>query len=197
MVRATRQTVRLAARRLLSRSSTPRDVCLAYPGGRFVIRSAESATASLHLQGDINRRASTAFEKVLAETASRCHRPRDAVARISGRPGRGRVWLGRRCKGGLRTVARYECGALLRIDLPSAASIGCCGARAAIDSIRAAWSRGTVRVSDEPDSGDWLKIRDYLRSMIPVSADEVFRIAMSTSCDAIRGSAGSGVPSWA
>lgn len=185
---ATRQTVRLARDRLaaLSRVDAPGDV-FAYPGGRFVIRSAESGDCVVALQGDINRRASAAFEKVLAETASRrCNRPATLLLESPGGLVADGLWLGAQVrKGGLRTVARYECASSCGLIFLGGVDRVLWGARAAIGFHQAAWSRGTVRQCDEPDSGDSLKIRDYLRSMIPVSADEVFRIAMSTSCDAI------------
>ena len=186
--KAPRQTVQLARERLaaLSRLDAPGDV-FAYPGGRFVIRSAESGECVIALQGEINRRASAAFDKVLAETASRrCNRPATLLLESPGGVVADGLWLGTQVrKGGLRTVARYGCASSCGLIFLGGVDRVLWGARAAIGFHQAAWSRGTVRQCDEPDSSDSLKIRDYLRSVIPVSADEVFQLAMSTSCDAI------------
>lgn len=183
------ESLRLARERLarVSRVESAEDV-FAYAGGRFVVRNAESGDCVVALQGAVNRDASAAFDKVLAETERRrCTSPATLLLESPGGVVSDGLWLGAKVRrGGFRTIARYGCASSCAIIFLGGVERSLLGARAAIGFHQAAWRRDLARDCEPPDSRVSLEIRDYFRQVIPATADQVFQLAMNTSCNSIE-----------
>ena len=156
----------------------------AYSGGRFVLRQASSGECVVALQGAVTRDATPRFDDVIRKAeAVRCNKPLILLLESPGGLVLDAIDLAGRVRArALRTVVRYRCASACSLIFLGGAERVLWGSRAAIglhqasdyDCDRYGTSLGTHRM------------KDYLRDVVPASADRIIEIIGSTSCKSIE-----------
>jgi hypothetical protein len=154
-----------------------------YSGGRFMLRQAQSGECVVALQGTVTHDAASRFDDVVSKADRiRCNKPLILLLESPGGLVLDAIDLAERVRArGLRTVARYRCASACSLVFLGGVERVLWGSRAAIglhqakdyDCDRFGTSLGTHR------------IRDYLRDVVPATADRIFEIITGTSCQSI------------
>jgi ATP-dependent protease ClpP protease subunit len=185
--RGSLETKRRARERLAN--LTPPEEVIAYEGGRFVLRRSVSGDCVVALQGLVSRDATFKFDDVVKKAAAiGCSRPLMMLLESPGGSLFDGILLGQEVQSQtLRTVARYECASACSMIFLGGAERVLAGSRARIGFHQAALVGAKGRRCDQSiDSPGVIKIRKYLRFVIPADADRIFQIIMKTSCDSIE-----------
>jgi hypothetical protein len=169
--------------------STPHVEAIAFEGGRFVIAAAGGGCV-VALQGTITKDADWKFEEVLRKSsASGCAEPWLMLESPGGGLLDG-INLGRQVRArGLRTITRYDCASACAIIFLGGIERVLAGSRARIGLHQPATVRDfgidRRRCAMSPDSQMAQGIRQYLRWVVPQTAEEVLQVMMTTSCNSI------------
>jgi len=156
---------------------------VAYQGGRFLLRRAPYGECVVALQGAVTRDAAPRFDDIVKEAdALLCNKPLLLLLESPGGLVLDAIGLGERVRAqGLRTVVRYGCASACSLIFLGGVERVLWGSRAAIglhqprdyDCDRFGTSLGTHR------------IKDYLREVVPLKADQILELIMATSCQSI------------
>jgi hypothetical protein len=161
-----------------------------YDGGRFVIAASQQRACLIALRGLITRDATFKFDAVLARTAELgCDRPWLMLESPGGALGDG-IALGREVHfRQLRTITHADCASACALIFLGGSERVLVGARGRIGLHQPATTRfiGNDRhCGGSLDSNGVRDIRSYLRWVVPARADELMKLVLRTSCDAIE-----------
>ena len=161
-----------------------------YDGGRFVIAASPQRACLIALRGLITRDATFKFDTVLARTASLgCQMPWLMLESPGGALSDG-IALGREVHfRQLRTITRADCASACALIFLGGTERVLVGESARIGLHQPATTRfiGNDRhCGGSIDSNGVRDIRTYLRWVVPTRADDLMRLLLRTSCDAIE-----------
>ena len=166
---------------------------IAYRGGRFVLAHTDHRCV-IALQGVIGNDTLLRLDDVLDKTkAFDCESPWLLLESPGGLLLEG-IRVGREVHDrGLRTVTRYECASACALIFLAGRERVLVGSRAKIGFHQVAFARGVG--GSKGGCGDrWdsytRDMKSYIVAVLPAAADNVMKLILSTSCDAIQWTAG-------
>jgi hypothetical protein len=165
---------------------------VAFDGGRYVLRRALNRECVIALQGTVSPAADLKLEDILEKAKTQqCARPLTLLLESPGGSHDAGLALARSVRHeGMRTMARYECASSCATIFLGGVERVLWGARAAIGFHQISRVRNNERVEDgacvsSRDDPAVVALRRYLRFSVPETADDIFRILMSTPCKSI------------
>jgi ATP-dependent protease ClpP protease subunit len=186
--RGTLQT-KLNARQRLAKLTPPEEV-IPFEGGRYLLRRSASGECIVAFQGIVSRDAILKLDGIVTRAAADgCGKPMTMLLESEGGGLFEGISLGQEVHSqGFRTVARYDCASACAMIFLGGAERILAGSRARIGFHQAAFigGRGSRRCDKSMDSLGVVKMRKYLRFVIPADADRIYQLIMKTSCDSIE-----------
>jgi len=165
---------------------------VAYPGGRFVLAHSDHRCV-IALQGVLGGDTLRKLLEVLDKTkAYDCQPPWLMLESPGGSLSEG-IELGREVSDrGLRTVTRYECASACALIFLAGRERVLVGSRAKIGIHQAAFVRSGTKERHCTGRSDSVTrdMQRYVFAVLPAAADNVMKLILSTSCDAIEWTAG-------
>jgi hypothetical protein len=179
--------VKERARARLAKLVNPTEQAIPYDGGRFVIARAADGTCVVALQGAVTRDAAWTFDEVIQQgTQLGCANPWVLLESPGGALEDGLALGTHIRRAGYRTITRFSCASVCAMIFLSGTERVLVGSRARIGLHQPAQVSSSRRRCDTAPSGTaGREISRYLKAMTPAHADEIFKLAMDTSCDDI------------
>ncbi len=168
----------------------PEDVT-SFEGGRFVLRRAANGECVIALQGTVTRSANYTFDDVVKKAKVQgCVRPLTLLLESPGGLVDAGLALGRSVHDeGMNTVARYACASSCANIFLGGSERILWGSRAAIGlhqpSVREGDKIEQRRCFTTNFDTPVVAMRRYFQSVIPLTADQVMEVVMSTPCKAV------------
>ncbi|HEX6792284.1 MAG TPA: hypothetical protein VF304_00415 [Casimicrobiaceae bacterium] len=189
---AAAMAVKKRARERLSKLAPDTQEIVEYPGGRLVLAGANDRCV-IALQGALGGETLRKLEEVLDKAkAHDCQSPWLMLESPGGLLSEG-IELGREVSDrGLRTVTRYECASACALVFLAGRERVLVGSRARIGFHQAAFVRNGTK--DRHCSERWdnttRDMQRYVFAVLPAAADNVMKLILATSCNAIEWTAG-------
>lgn len=185
---------KLRARARLAKLTPPEEI-IAFEGGRYILRRSDSGVCVIAFQGIVSHDATFKLDGIIGEAnAAGCAKPLTMLLESGGGGLFEGISLGEEVRSrGFRTVARYDCASACAMIFLGGAERVLAGSRARIGFHQGALIGDRDRRCDKSmDSLGVMKIRKYLRYVVPADADRIFQLIMKTSCDSIEWVSGQG-----